>query len=113
MIVPQTTMMKGTETNRMSYAIAVWQKNNIKRTPSRWTTEPEKDIPANRISAIYERWGKVHTRVLLLSNTVSGVRTAHQHVINSIIWFLPKESRLQHYIVGRQDGDPPPSQLSL
>ena len=76
--MPQATMMKGTERYKINYAMAVSRKVKILRTPSRWTTEPEKDIPTNIISGIYKRWGKGHTRVLLLSNTVSSVHTAHQ-----------------------------------
>ena len=56
--MPQATMMKGTERCKINYAMAVSRKVKILRTPSRWMTEPEKDIPTNIISAIYKRWGK-------------------------------------------------------
>ena len=68
-------MVKGTV---LYDVIVVWRKGKRVRTPSRWTKDPEKDIPANKISAEYLRWAEGHTRVPLLGSTVSSNHTAHQ-----------------------------------
>ena len=81
--MPQTTMMKGTGTNRTSYAmIVICRKGKISRTPSGWTKELEKNIPANSISAGYVSGPRENrTKVPQLDNTVSGNRS----LINNII----------------------------
>jgi hypothetical protein len=76
MIVPQTTMIKGTDANKIGYALCIMAKRERARTPSRWAKDPEKDIAVNRISAEYVGWREGHTKVPLLGNTVSEGRTS-------------------------------------
>src|SRR6266702_4533348 len=105
-------MIKGTRADEISNA-RVWREGKRIRTPSRWTKDLEKDVPANRVLAEYVRRGESRTRVPPLGNTVSGDRTAHQLYNQLDNRFLQRRSQQRYCIVSRRDEDPPPSRLSL